>query len=107
VTAVQPTIVTGRRRQHELLRSWSGWPLTSILIDPSEVTQVLEAGWAGIHHRAPETGERIVGTADGPDRAPYRPRGRPRAPGFRPEERIDWIHDVDLEHLLEPQDRRR
>jgi hypothetical protein len=24
----QPTIVTSRRRQHELLRSWSGWPLT-------------------------------------------------------------------------------
>jgi hypothetical protein len=31
----------------------------------------------------------------------------PEPPGFRPEARIDWIHDVDLEHLLEPQDRRR
>jgi hypothetical protein len=65
VTAGQPTIVTSRRRQHELLQSRSAWPLTSILIDPSEVTQVLEAGWAGIHHRDPETGERIVGMAGG------------------------------------------
>ena len=61
--AGQPTVVTGRRRQHELLRSWSGWPLTSILIDPAEVAQVREAGWSGTHHHEPETGERIVGTA--------------------------------------------
>ena len=61
----QPSIVTSRRRQHELLRSWSGWPLTSILLDPAEVAQVREAGWSGTHHRNPETGERIVGTADG------------------------------------------
>jgi hypothetical protein len=31
----------------------------------------------------------------------------PEPAGFRPEERIDWIHDVALEHLLEPEDRRR
>lgn len=60
-----PTVVTSRRRQHELLRSWSGWPLTSILIDPTEVAQVRGAGWSGTHHRDPETGERIVGTTDG------------------------------------------
>jgi hypothetical protein len=65
--AGQSTIVTGRRRQYELLLSWSGWPLTAILIDPSEVAQVLEAGWARSHHRYPETGARIVGTADGLD----------------------------------------
>jgi hypothetical protein len=63
--ASQPTIVTGRRRQHELLRSWSGWPLTSILIDPAEVAHVREAGSSGPHHHDPETGERIVGTAGG------------------------------------------
>lgn len=59
----RPTVVTSRRRQHELLRWWAGWPLTSILIDPAEVAQVREAGWPGTHHRDPETGERIVGTA--------------------------------------------
>jgi len=63
--ASQPTIVTGRRRQHELLRSWSGWPLTSILIDPAEVAHAREGGWSGTHHHEPETGERIVGTIDG------------------------------------------
>ncbi|UUW91013.1 hypothetical protein [Pimelobacter simplex] len=63
--ASPPTVVTSRRRQHELLRSWTGWPLTSILIDPTEVAQVGEAGWSGTHHRDPETGERIVGTTDG------------------------------------------
>jgi hypothetical protein len=31
----------------------------------------------------------------------------PEPSGFRSEERIDWIHDVDPEHLLEPKDRRR
>lgn len=61
----QPTIATGRRRQHELLRSWSGWPLTSILIEPAEVAHARETGWAGTHHHDPETGVRIVGTADG------------------------------------------
>jgi hypothetical protein len=60
----QPTIVTSRRRQHELLRSWSSWPLTSILLDPAEVAQVREAGWSGTNHRDPEMGARIVGTAD-------------------------------------------
>lgn len=60
-----PTIVTGRRRQRELLRSWSGWALTSILIEPGEVARARESGWAGTHHRDPETGERIVGTAAG------------------------------------------
>jgi len=63
--ASAPTVVTSRRRQHELLRSWTGWPLTSILIDPTEVAKVREAGWSGTHHRDPETGERIVGTTDG------------------------------------------
>jgi hypothetical protein len=63
--ASRPTVVTSRRRQHELLRSWTGWPLTSILIDPAEVAQVREAGWSRTHHRDPETGARIVGTADG------------------------------------------
>jgi len=61
----QPTVVTSRRRQRELLRSWSGWPLTSILLAPAEVAQVREGGWAGTHHRDPDTGERIVGTTDG------------------------------------------
>jgi len=59
------TVVTSRRRQHELLRSWTGWPLTSVPIAPAEVAQVRDAGWSGTHHRDPETGERIVGTADG------------------------------------------
>ena len=63
--ASQPTIVTGRRRQHELLRSWSGWALTSILIDPAEVAHARDAGWSGTHHHDPETGERIVGAAGG------------------------------------------
>jgi len=63
--AGQPTIVTGRRRQHELLRSWSGWPLTSILIEPAEVARTREAGWAGTHRHDPQTGMRIVGTGDG------------------------------------------
>jgi hypothetical protein len=52
--ASQPTIVTGRRRQHELLRSWSGWALTSILIDPAEVAHAREAGWSGTNHHDPE-----------------------------------------------------
>lgn len=59
--ASQPTIVTGRRRQRELLRSWSGWALTSILIDPAEVAHARDAGWSGTNHHDPETGERIVG----------------------------------------------
>lgn len=63
--ASQPTIVTGRRRQHELLRSWSGWPLTSILIDPAEVAHARESGWPGTNHHDLDTGERIVGTAGG------------------------------------------
>jgi hypothetical protein len=57
--------VTSRRRQRELLRSWSGWPLTSILIDPAEVAHVREAGWSGTHHHDPGTGERTVGTPAG------------------------------------------
>jgi len=32
-----PSIVLGRRRQHELLRSWSGRPLALILIDPEVI----------------------------------------------------------------------
>jgi hypothetical protein len=63
--AISPTVVTSRRRQHELLRSWTGWPLTSVLSDPAEVAQVRDSGWSGTHHRDPETGERIVGTAAG------------------------------------------
>jgi hypothetical protein len=46
-----------------------------------------------------------------PDPSPTERRiGRvvvPEPAGFRPEERIDWIHHVDLRHLLEPKDRRR
>jgi hypothetical protein len=61
----QPTVVTSRRRQHELLRSWSGWPLTSILIDPAEVAHARESGWADTHHHDQETGLRIVGSAEG------------------------------------------
>lgn len=61
----QPTVVTSRRRHRELLRSWSTWALTSILLDPAEVAQVREGGWSGTHHRDPDTGERIVGTTNG------------------------------------------
>ena len=39
--------MTDHRRQHELLQSWSGWPPTSILIDPAEIALVWEAGRAG------------------------------------------------------------
>lgn len=60
-----PTVVTSRRRQHELLRSWSTWAMTSILLDPSEIARVRESGWAGTHHHDATTGLRIVGTADG------------------------------------------
>ncbi|MAO79340.1 MAG: hypothetical protein CMH82_01500 [Nocardioides sp.] len=60
-----PMVVPGRRRQLELLRSWSGWALTSILLEPAEVAHVREGGWAGTHHRNQDTGERIVGTRDG------------------------------------------
>lgn len=60
-----PNVVTSRRRQHELLRSWNGWPLTSVLIDPAEVAQVRDAGWSGTHHNDPKTGERIVDATDG------------------------------------------
>ena len=58
-------VVTSRRRQHELLRSWAGWPLTSVLIDPAEVAQVRDAGWSGTHHNDPKTGEQIVDVTDG------------------------------------------
>lgn len=60
-----PHVVTSRRRRHELLRSWSTWAMTSILLDPSEVAQVRDSGWSGTHHSDPTTGERIVGTTDG------------------------------------------
>lgn len=59
------TVVTSRRRQHELLACWSGWSLTSILMDPAEVAQIRESGWAGTHHHDPETGSRIAGTRAG------------------------------------------
>lgn len=61
----QPTVVASRRRQHELLRSWSTWAMTSILLDPTEVARMRESGWAGTHHHDKATGLRIVGTADG------------------------------------------
>jgi hypothetical protein len=60
-----PRVVTSRRRQNELLRSWSGWPLTTILMDPAEVAQIRESGWSGTHHSDPPTGVRIAGTAVG------------------------------------------
>lgn len=63
--STQPTVVTSRRRQHELLRSWSTWAMTSILLDPAEVARVRESGWAGMHHHDTATGLRIVGTTDG------------------------------------------
>ncbi|HRD60646.1 MAG TPA: hypothetical protein PLZ93_11285 [Nocardioides sp.] len=63
--STQSTVVTSRRRQHELLRSWSTWAMTSILLDPSEVARVRESGWAGTHHHDAPTGLRIVGTTDG------------------------------------------
>ena len=59
------TLVTSRRRQHELLRLWSTWAMTSILLDPAAVARVREAGWSGTHHADPATGERIAGTTDG------------------------------------------
>lgn len=59
------TLVTSRRRQHELLRSWSTWAMTSILLDPAAVALVRETGWSGTHHADPSTGERIAGTAQG------------------------------------------
>jgi hypothetical protein len=58
-------VVPGRRRQLELLRSWSGWALTSILLEPAEVAHVRDGGWACSHHRDQDTGERIVGTHGG------------------------------------------
>ncbi len=61
----QPAVVTSRRRQCELLRSWSTWAMTSILLDAAEIARVRESGWAGTHHHVPETGMRIVGTTDG------------------------------------------
>lgn len=61
----QPTVVTSRRRQHELLGAWPTWALTSILLDPAEVARVRESGWSGTHHSDRVTGERIVGTTDG------------------------------------------
>jgi len=63
--SARPAVVISRRRQHELLRSWPTWAMTSVLLDPAEVAQVRESGWAGTHHRDPGTGMRIVGTPDG------------------------------------------
>jgi len=34
-------------------------------VEPAEVAQVRDSGWSGTHHRDPETGEQIVGTAAG------------------------------------------
>lgn len=31
----------------------------------------------------------------------------PEPSGFRQEERIDWVHDVDLDELLDPKERQR
>ena len=61
----QPTVVTSRRRQHELLGAWPTWALTSILLDPADVACVRQSGWSGTHHCDPGTGDRIVGTSDG------------------------------------------
>ncbi|QIX27005.1 hypothetical protein ncot_10675 [Nocardioides sp. JQ2195] len=58
-------VVTSRRRQCELLRVWSSWALTSILLDPAEVRRVRESGWSVTHHTDPATGEWIAGTTDG------------------------------------------
>ena len=44
---------------------WSTWAMTSILLDPSNVSRVRDSGWAGTHHQDRETGERIVATTDG------------------------------------------
>lgn len=63
--SIPPTVVTSRRRQHELLRTWPHWALTSILLDPTEVARVSKAGWSGTHHLNREAGERIAGTPDG------------------------------------------
>ena len=69
--ASPPTIVTSRRRQHELLRSWSGWPLTSILIDPAEVAQPgRPAGRAPItttRRRGSGSSARLAGSGFGVD----------------------------------------
>jgi hypothetical protein len=62
VKASPPRVVTGRRRQRELVRSWSGWPLTSTLIDPVELTQAHERL---VGNASPAPGERIVGTSEG------------------------------------------
>lgn len=59
------TLVTSRRRQHELLRLWSTWAMTSILLEPTAVARVRESGWSETHQFDPSTGERIVGTVDG------------------------------------------
>lgn len=66
MTGRQPTVVTSRRRQHELLRTWTTWTLTHILIDPApEVASARGAGWSGTHHHDPSTGVRIVGRPEG------------------------------------------
>lgn len=60
-----PAVVTNRRRQLELLKSWGTWALTSILLDRNEIARVKESGWAGTHHSDPVTGQRIVAGPDG------------------------------------------
>lgn len=62
---VQPTIVTSRRRQRDLLAMWSHWSLTRILLDPATVQQVRESGWSGTHHRDDATGSQIAATEEG------------------------------------------
>lgn len=62
--STQPTVVTSRRRQHELLRLWSHWSLTSILLDPSEVSRVRDS-WSATHHQDSETGERVADWSEG------------------------------------------
>lgn len=39
--------------------------MTSLLLDPSNVSRVRDSGWAGTHYQDHETGERIVATTDG------------------------------------------
>lgn len=58
-------MVTSRRRQHELLGSYPGWALTSIMLAPPGVAQAQKAGWSRTGELDPATGRRVVGTREG------------------------------------------
>jgi hypothetical protein len=58
-------LVTSRRRQRELLRCWSTWTLTQILLAPERVADARDSGWAGKHHHDVEQDLRIVGQHEG------------------------------------------